>query len=309
MASSSLRPYRIAVLLCDTPLPSIVAAQGDYGAIFTALFRNSLQATAAADDSEFQVDAFDVRNAQIYPDDVDQYDAVLLTGSAASAYENQEWITRLVDYVRFLDREKPQIRLIGICFGHQIVARALGGECVPNGGKWEIGVTEIDLTDIGQKLLGVQKLVRPPSLTDGGTLFPPPPLPSRLDGHPSHLHLPTSNLEQMHRDHVPAVPPTFHLLGSTSVAPNQGMVQLYPGVSPEAASPADVHIFTVQGHPEFNAQISGEIVKARRALFDQATADDYARRVGWRNDGPGVVGKTLWEIVRAGREKRTAAQK
>ncbi|KAI0646276.1 class I glutamine amidotransferase-like protein [Trametes meyenii] len=272
MANSSLRPYKIAVLLCDTPLPSILATQGDYGAIFTALFRNSLQATTAAD-SEFQVDAYDVRNAQIYPEDVDQYDAVLLTGSAASAYEDQAWINRLVDYVRFLDKEKPQIRLIGICFGHQIVARALGGECVPNGGKWEIGVTEIDLTDLGQKLLGVQKL----------------------------------NLEQMHRDHVPAVPPTFHLLGSTPVAPNQGMVQLYAGVSPEAASPADVHIFTVQGHPEFNAQISGEIVKARRALFDEQTADGYARRVGWRNDGPGVVGKTLWEIVRAGREKRTAA--
>ena len=47
----------------------------------------------------------------------------------------------------------------GICFGHQIVARALGGECVPNGGNWEVGLTKIDLTETGKKLFGVSELV------------------------------------------------------------------------------------------------------------------------------------------------------
>ncbi|KAI8970562.1 class I glutamine amidotransferase-like protein [Trametes punicea] len=273
-SSSSSKPYKIAILLCDTPIPAVLASQGDYGAIFEALFRNSLQAIGDPG-AQFVVDAFDVRNEQVYPEDVDQYDAVLLTGSAASAYENLEWINRLIDYVRFLAKEKPHIRLIGICFGHQIIARALGGECVPNGGKWEVGVTEIDLTDIGQKLLGVPKL----------------------------------NIEQMHRDHVPDVPPSFHLLGSTTVAPNQGMVQLYPDASPDSISPADVHIFTVQGHPEFHKKITEEIVKARHAtgVLDKAIVDDYARRADWRNDGPSVVGKTLWEILRASREKRRTA--
>ncbi|KAH9896838.1 class I glutamine amidotransferase-like protein [Cubamyces lactineus] len=269
----SSKPYKIAVLLCDTPLPAILASQGDYGAIFETLFRNALR-EAGGPETKFVVDAYDVRNEQVYPKDVDQYDAVLLTGSAASAYENLEWINKLVDYVRFLSKEKPQIRLIGICFGHQIIARALGGECVPNDGKWEIGVTEINLTEIGQKLLGVSTL----------------------------------NLEQMHRDHVPRVPPNFRLLGSTSVAPNQGMVQLYPDASPDSVSPADVHIFTVQGHPEFHKKITEEIVKARHAtgVLSDELVDDYQRRADWRNDGPGVVGKTLWEILRASREKQQA---
>ncbi|KAI0360714.1 class I glutamine amidotransferase-like protein [Trametes cingulata] len=278
-ASSNSRPYKIAVLLCDTPLPAILASQGDYGAIFETLFRNSLQAVGDRD-VEFVVDAYDVRNEQVYPKDVDQYDAVLLTGSAASAYENLDWINKLTDYVRFLAKEKPHIRLIGICFGHQIIARALGGECVPNDGKWEVGITEIDLTDIGQRLLGVSKL----------------------------------NLEQMHRDHVPAVPPSFHLLGSTSIAPNQGMVELYPDASPESITPANVHIFTVQGHPEFHKSITEEIVKARHStgVLNKDIVDDYASRADWRNDGPSVVGKTLWEILRASRaeggpQKQTAA--
>ncbi|KAI0325131.1 class I glutamine amidotransferase-like protein [Cubamyces sp. BRFM 1775] len=307
-SSSTSKPYKIAVLLCDTPLPAILASQGDYGAIFEALFRNALR-EAGGPETEFVVDAYDVRNEMVYPKDVDQYDAVLLTGSAASAYENLDWINKLVDYVRFLSKDKPQIRLIGICFGHQIIARALGGECVPNDGKWEIGVTEIDLTEIGQKLLGVSTLVRDPtthitSSRAGANLGD-----ILLTAHGIHLlRFCIQNLEQMHRDHVPKVPPNFHLLGSTSVAPNQGMVQLYPGASPESVSPADVHIFTVQGHPEFHKRITEEIVKARHstgALSDELVGD-YQRRADWRNDGPGVVGKTLWEILRASREKQQA---
>ena len=48
----------------------------------------------------------------------------------------------------------------GICFGHQIVARALGKDCVPNNGVWEVGPTPIDLTETGKQLFGgLDKLV------------------------------------------------------------------------------------------------------------------------------------------------------
>lgn len=52
------------------------------------------------------------------------------------------------------------IALPGICFGHQIVARALGKDCVPNSGRWEVGITPIDLTETGKKIFGTDKLVR-----------------------------------------------------------------------------------------------------------------------------------------------------
>lgn len=83
--SSASRPYKIAVLLCDTPLPAILAANGNYGAVFEKLFRNSLPSSSIPD-AEFTVDAYDIRNEQVYPEDVDQYDAVLLTGSCKSRH-------------------------------------------------------------------------------------------------------------------------------------------------------------------------------------------------------------------------------
>jgi GMP synthase-like glutamine amidotransferase len=50
--------------------------------------------------------------------------------------------------------------ITGICFGHQVVARALGGECAPNGGQWEVAITQVGLTDLGQRIFGVPSLVR-----------------------------------------------------------------------------------------------------------------------------------------------------
>lgn len=47
----------------------------------------------------------------------------------------------------------------GICFGHQIVARALGGSCVPNDGRWEIGPCEVEMTDLGKQIFGLDFLV------------------------------------------------------------------------------------------------------------------------------------------------------
>ena len=85
-SSESRKPFRIAVLLCDTPIEPVRAVQGDYGQIFRTLFRSSLKAVRAslpdeASELDFEIDAFDVRTKLEYPENVDEYDAVLLTGS------------------------------------------------------------------------------------------------------------------------------------------------------------------------------------------------------------------------------------
>ena len=54
---------------------------------------------------------------------------------------------------------------LGICFGHQIIARALGGECVPNGGRWELGPTPLRLTDLGKRIFNSDELVGPAHIT------------------------------------------------------------------------------------------------------------------------------------------------
>ena len=57
-------------------------------------------------------------------------------------------------------RAQPMLRFAcaGICFGHQIVARAFGGDSavVPNGGKWEVGIEPVKLTTLGKRIFGTE---------------------------------------------------------------------------------------------------------------------------------------------------------
>lgn len=104
----------------------------------------------------------------------------------------------------------------------------------------------------------------------------------------------------MHRDHVPSVPPEFHLLGSTPVCFNQGMVRFHnTAMSPTSFSLTDIHILTVQGHPEFTKSISSKVIEARSAsgILSTETAEDARRREDWRNDGVTIVGRVIWGVL------------
>jgi len=259
-------PIRLALFLCDTPIPEVKATDGDYSDIFNVLLKS------APLSSEFILDAYAIREKMEYPEDIDKYQGIIITGSAASAYENLDWINMLVAYIASVAAEKPHIKLIGICFGHQIISRALGEECVPNNGIWEAGPTSLNLTDAGKQLFGTTSL----------------------------------NIQEMHRDHVPVIPKDCILLGSSPISHNQGYIRL---ASP-AQTPADftdpqvvksIQIFTVQGHPEFTARIIDSIIKAR--LFSGVIPPDVAAqardRRDWRNDGVDVIGKAIWKILGA----------
>ncbi|EKM53291.1 uncharacterized protein PHACADRAFT_259553 [Phanerochaete carnosa HHB-10118-sp] len=212
------------------------------------------------------MDSYDVRNKMEYPEDIDRYSAIVMTGSAASAYENLEWINQLVAYIASVAETKPNVKLIGICFGHQIIGRALGEDCVPNGGIWEVGPIPIQLTETSKELFG-------------------------------GLH--ELNIQQMHRDHIPEVPACCELLASSPICKNQGFVRYAPGAL--SRTPKDIQIFTVQGHPEFTENIVRKIIDVRLStgVIDQATADSARQRAKWRNDGVGVIGKAIWQILGA----------
>ncbi|KAG8837574.1 hypothetical protein FRC20_006698, partial [Serendipita sp. 405] len=147
-----------------------------------------------------------------------------------------------------------------------IVASALGGTCVPNDGIWEIGVTEVGLTAIGKEVFGSDTIA----------------------------------IQQFHRDHVPTIPPGFQLLGSTSVSPIQGMVRPYPTVAEGGVPSADeIHILTVQGHPEFTGPIVERIVDVReeRGILSNSRATQ-ARQDGHKHhDGTGSIGGAVWKVL------------
>lgn len=84
---------------------------------------------------------------------------VLTWFSEHDCFADDPWIVSLTEYVRGVleDYKKP---VVGICFGHQIIARALGARVGRGDGGWEISVDEITLTDAGKQLFGKDKLVR-----------------------------------------------------------------------------------------------------------------------------------------------------
>lgn len=104
---------KIAILICDTPAPSIVKENGDYFAIFTNLLKQV--------DSNITTQAFQVIQ-QEYPSDPSLFDCYLITGSKYTAYHQEEWILKLKEFVK---TNWETFKWIGICFGHQIIAEAL----------------------------------------------------------------------------------------------------------------------------------------------------------------------------------------
>lgn len=75
-----------------------------------------------------------------------------------SAFDNDPWIVKLVDYVIDVHAKSTK-PVVGMCFGHQIIGRALGAKVAVNPGGWEFSVDKIKFSEEGQKLFGVVSAV------------------------------------------------------------------------------------------------------------------------------------------------------
>ena len=55
---------------------------------------------------------------------------------------------------------QDRVRLIGVCFGHQIIGRALGVKVGRSDKGWEVAVVNVELTTKGKEMFGLEELVR-----------------------------------------------------------------------------------------------------------------------------------------------------
>ena len=120
---------RIGILNTDTLKTEFDTKYGQY----PAMFRNVLLQA----DPNIQIHSYEVQFGD-YPATLDECDAYLITGSKVSAFDDIPWVNELKIFVRSLHQH--QKKLIGICFGHQLIAEALGGKVERSNGGWHVGV-------------------------------------------------------------------------------------------------------------------------------------------------------------------------
>lgn len=158
-----------------------------------------------------------------FPASVTECDGWLLTGSRHGAYEDHPFIKPLEAFIR--EAYDKAVPMVGICFGHQIIAQALGGKVEKYKGGWSVG-----------------------------------PQPYQLDGQEVWLNA-------WHQDQVVERPPMARTCGGSDFCQNAALVY-------------DDRIFTVQAHPEFNAEfIEGLMTSRGRGVVPDAQLDAALQRL------------------------------
>ncbi len=203
-------PLRLGLLQCDSLDPPHVDLEGDYDRLFAELL-----AGPAVELVVYRAD-----HGQL-PRTVSECDAWLVPGSRQSVYDDLAWIADLRRFVgRALAAEHP---LIGVCFGHQMIAAELGAEVAKADTGWGIGAVEYRLT------------APPPTAAPDGRL-------DRDD--------PSFTLIASHQDQVLTLPEGAELLASNDRCPIAGFRH-------------GRAVLTVQGHPEFSATVAESLYRSR----------------------------------------------
>ncbi|KAJ4351762.1 uncharacterized protein N0V89_007105 [Didymosphaeria variabile] len=145
-------PLRIAVLEADTPPDDIVARYGKYGQLFRTLLETAADELGEPGFSKdsLELSGYDVVTEQKYPE-IDSVDAVLISGSKHNSFDNDPWILKLVEFTEKLLKQ-DRIRVIGVCFGHQIIGRAAGVKVGRMEGNMEVSVLPVELTEKGKEI-------------------------------------------------------------------------------------------------------------------------------------------------------------
>jgi len=205
---------------------------GSYGDMFRRLLGHG-----------YEYAYYDVRNDQ-WPERAGRHDVYLITGSASGVYDGEAWIDALKTFVLEISGRTP---LIGICFGHQVMAEAYGGRVTKSPRGWGIGLHSYEIARRAEWM---------------------------ADDDPS-FSIPVS-----HQDQVVELPKDATLLASSTFTPNAAVeysqrraisFQGHPEFSPEYAAA----LIDLRRATRFKQDF------ADAALASLQRPNDSARLAGW----------------------------
>ena len=120
---------KIGILQTGHVPQDLVSENGDYPEIFARFLQGQ----------GLDFDSYAIVDGQ-FPPGADAAQGWLITGSKFGAYENLPWIAPLEDLIKQI--YAARIPMIGVCFGHQIIAQALGGRVEKFAGGWAVGAQD-----------------------------------------------------------------------------------------------------------------------------------------------------------------------
>ncbi|HKU13670.1 MAG TPA: hypothetical protein VJQ52_04695 [Steroidobacteraceae bacterium] len=185
---------------------------------------------------------FDARSGEL-PARADSCDAYVITGSASGVYDGDEWIGKLQEFVR---GASGQSAMVGICFGHQLMAQAFGGQVIKSPRGWGIGLHRYQVSETAAWMDDARSIAVPAS----------------------------------HQDQVVQLPDDARVLGGSEFTP-YGIIeypqrramslQSHPEFSPEYAAA----LIELRRSSKYTAE------QADRALASLHEPNDRARVGGW----------------------------
>ena len=192
---------KIGILQAGHSPPELAEKFGNYDEFFKRLLAGN----------SFEFSSYLVVDG-VFPADIQEADGWLISGSKFGVYEAHEWIARLEDFLRAaFAAGKP---MVGICFGHQILAQALGGKVEKFEGGWSAGVESY-----------------------------------QLDGYSEDV-----TLLSWHQDQIIERPTQARVVGRSAFCQY-------------AALAYGDQAYTIQPHPEFEADFVAELIEARREVL------------------------------------------
>jgi len=217
---------KVCILRTDAVLDEFQPEFGDYPDMFTRLLHTA--------DEHLDIVSVDVRSN--VPTTLD-CDAYVITGSRHSVYEPLPWIEALVVFLRSAIAANK--RVVGICFGHQLLAHFFGGEVQGAEQGWGVGVHQAKIVARLPWMTGAEAVNGAAALNTDEELA----------------------LLCSHKDQVTQLPEGATLFASSDFCPLAGFV-------------LGDQVLTIQCHPEFSKGYSRALMEYRKELLGERAYTD-----------------------------------
>lgn len=190
------------------------------------------------------------------------YDVIYLTGSRRDSYDDIPFNSTMISFLKsVISHPESKTKLLGICFGHQLIARALGLTTLPNSKGWEMGNTVIKITDDEYNRLANTNIPREFVISEMHRDIVSTPLSEKQSKDLSKLNI--------------------HPFGYSAICSVQGFYKRGK-------------LLSFQGHPEFTSKLTNKMIGDRlsKGIVDEAFYKDAsARNQNLHEDGSDPQGE------------------